>query len=139
MQRSEATRAEYCRFMSSLSRDMLLFLDESAKDTRKLQRTMGHFFPGYAPVLEGHFVRKDRYSVLAAMDVDGIVATHTVQNAFSTQDFNFAIEFMIAPFIGNFSLREKRSVVILDNCRIHDSDYFINIIRERGGIVVFLP
>jgi len=73
------------------------------------------------------------------MDINGVIATHTVPGAFSTQDFNFAIEHMIAPYVGNFALGESRYVVVLDNCRIHDSDEFIQIIRQRGGIVLFLP
>lgn len=100
---------------------------------------MGHFYPDHSPAIVGHFVRQDRYSVLAAMDIDGIVATHTIPGAFSTQDFNFAMENMIAPYIGNFALCERRSVVVLDNCRIHDSEDFIQMVRDRGGIVVFLP
>ena len=73
------------------------------------------------------------------MDINGIVATHTVPNAFNTEDFNFALENFIAPTIGRFVLGEPRSVVVMDNCRIHDSDGTINIIRQKGGIAVFLP
>ena len=38
-----------------------------------------------------------------------------------------------------FVLGESRSVVVMDNCRIHDSDVTINIIRQKGGIPGFLP
>lgn len=100
---------------------------------------MGHFYSDRMPTLVGHFVRQDRYSVLAAMDVDGVIATHTTPGAFSMQDFNFAMEHMIINYVGNFALGERRSVVILDNCRIHDSDHFMQMVRDRGGIVLFLP
>ena len=33
---------------------------------------------------------------------------------------------------------EHHSVVVTDNARIHDRDEGIRMIRERGGIVVFL-
>ncbi len=36
----------------------------------------------------GNFVREDRYSVVAALDINGIVATHTVPTAFNTTSFN---------------------------------------------------
>ena len=100
---------------------------------------MGHFRPGLSSHVVGDFIREERYSVVAAMDINGIVATHTVPNAFNTEDFNFALENFIAPSIGRFVLGEPRSVVVMDNCRIHDSDATINIIRQKGGIAVFLP
>ncbi|XP_068735212.1 uncharacterized protein [Montipora capricornis] len=125
-QRSELARATYCRFVADIPQEMFLFIDETAKDKKKLQREMGHFRPGLSSHVVGDFVREERYSVVAAMDINGIVATHTVPNAFNTEDFNFA-------------LGEPRSVVVMDNCRIHDSDVTINIIRQKGGIAAFLP
>lgn len=77
--------------------------------------------------------------MVAAMDINGIVATHIVPNAFNTEDFNFPLENFIAPSIGRFVLGGPRSVVVMDNCRIHDSDVTINIIHQKGGIAVFLP
>ena len=73
------------------------------------------------------------------MDINGIVATHTVPNAFNTEDFNFALQHFISPSVGRFALGEPCSVVVMDNCRIHDSDETINIVRQKGGIAVFLP
>ena len=76
---------------------------------------------------------------VAAVDINCIVATHTVPNAFNTEDFNFALENFIAPGIGKFVLNEPGSFVEMDNCRIHDSDVTINIIYQKGGLAVFLP
>lgn len=100
---------------------------------------MGHFRPGFSPQVVGNYVREERYSVVAAIDINGIVATHTVPNAFNTEDFNFALQHFISPSIGRFALGEPCSVVVMDNCRIHDSDETINIVRQKGGIAVFLP
>lgn len=100
---------------------------------------MGHFFPGHLNAMVGDFVREDRYSVVAALDINGIVATHTVSTAFNTTSFNFFMEYFVGPHIGRFALNEPRSVVVLDNCRIHDSNETINLVRNRGGIILFLP
>lgn len=99
---------------------------------------MGHFIPGHLNTMVGNFVREDRYSVVAALDINGIVATHTVPTAFNTS-FNFFMEYFVCPHIGRFALSEPRSVVILDNCRIHDSNETINLVRKMGGIILFLP
>lgn len=62
---------------------------------------MGHFRQGFSPQVVGNYVREERYSV---------------------EDFNFALQYFISPSIGRFALGEPCSVVVMDNCRIHDSD-----------------
>ncbi|XP_028394601.1 uncharacterized protein LOC114518809 [Dendronephthya gigantea] len=138
-QRNEFKRAAFSRSLATISRNMLLFVDETTKDKKRLQRFMGHFFPGHLNTMVGNFVREDRYSVVAALDINGIVATHTVPTAFNTASFNFFMEYFVCPYVGRFALNEPRSVVILDNCRIHDSNKMISLVRDRGGIVLFLP
>ena len=76
----------------------------------------------------GNFVREDRYSVVAGLDINGIVATHTVPTAFNTTFLNFFIKYFVCPHIGRFALNEPCSVVILDNCRIHDSNDTIKLV-----------
>ena len=39
----------------------------------------------------------------------------------------------------SFANGEDRSIVIIHNCRIHNSDAFIVLVRKKGGIVVYLP
>ena len=36
-QRSELARADYCRVVADIPREMFLFIDETAKDKKKLQ------------------------------------------------------------------------------------------------------
>ena len=62
-----------------------------------------------------------------------------VEGAFSTELFNFGVRYFILDKIGSFAAGDDRSVVVLDNARIHDSDEFIEMIRSKGGIVIFLP
>lgn len=87
----------------------------------------------------GNFVRQDRYSTVAALSVQGIVAHHTVPGSFDGASFIFAMKYFILPFVGRFALNEPRSVIVLDNARIHDADEFIDMCRQRGTIVIFLP
>lgn len=85
----------------------------------------------------GYYVREERYSCISAMGIEGIVTTHTIPKAFSTADFIFALKHFILPHVGRFAMGEPHSVV-MDNARIHDN-VGVRMIRERGGIVVFLP
>ena len=72
------------------------------------------------------------------MGIEGIVTTHTIPKAFSTADFIFALKHFILPHVGRYTMGEPHSVVVMDNARIHDCNEGIRMIRERGGIVVFL-
>ncbi|XP_078355939.1 uncharacterized protein LOC144640731 isoform X1 [Oculina patagonica] len=138
-QRRETDRANYARFIAPIPRHMLLFIDETGKDISKLQRKMGRSPRGSILANIGYFVREEKYSCVSAMNIEGVVASHTIPNAFSTGDFNFALRHFILPHVGRFALGEPNSVVVMDNARIHDSNECIRMIRERGGIVVFLP
>ena len=87
----------------------------------------------------GHFVRKHRVSLLAAIDISGIQGAFVVEGAFNTELFNFGVQHFILDKIGSFAAGDDRSVVVLDNARIHDSDEFLEMIRSKCVIVIFLP
>ena len=78
---------------------------------------MGHFLPGHSNSIVGNFVKEDRYSVVAALGINGIVATHMVATAFNTTSFDFFMEHFVCPHIGRFALNEP--------CEEHGGHYFI--------------
>ncbi|KXJ06866.1 hypothetical protein AC249_AIPGENE23909 [Exaiptasia diaphana] len=49
------------------------------------------------------------------------------------------MEHFILPMIGSAARQEPNSVLVMDNCNIHYSDDMINAVRNKGGIVIFLP
>ena len=87
----------------------------------------------------GNFTRGKRYSVLSAMSADGVKAAHVIVGPYDRENFEIAVERFIAPMIGSCANGDPYSVVVLDNCAIHQSPEFIAMVRARGGIVVFLP
>ena len=66
-------------------------------------------------------------------------ASHSIIGAYTKEEFHFAMTQFIIPLVGSVANREPHSVVIMDNCRIHDSDDTIEAIRRKGAIVMFLP
>lgn len=52
--------------------------------------------------------------------------------------FKHAVIHFVLPYVGSLAKGESNSVVIMD-CRIHDSGRVLEMVRERGGIVIFLP
>jgi len=52
----------------------------------------------------GNFTRGTRYSVLAAVQTQGIQAAHSIVGAFDRQNFEFAMKHFVVPHVGSFSL-----------------------------------
>ncbi|KAL5005222.1 hypothetical protein ScPMuIL_018678 [Solemya velum] len=137
-ERQEHARAEQIQFTSQIFQGDVRFLDESSKDNRTSQRMYGRFRKGTRRRSTiGHFVRRHRVSVLVGIDINGVVGSRVVEGAFNTDTFNAAFEQEFLPSLGSFANREPRSIVVCDNCRIHNG--FLAMVRAKGAIVHFLP
>lgn len=138
-QRDEYVRSEYIRFMSDVAPNMLLFLDETAADNRTHQRSHGYFPHGTTrPCVRGNYARRKKVSLLAGLDMNGACGAFIVNGAFNSNLFMLALEVDILPRLGRYIFHEDRSVVVMDNCSIHSAQA-VQLIRERGAIVAFLP
>ncbi|KXJ23296.1 hypothetical protein AC249_AIPGENE6191 [Exaiptasia diaphana] len=138
-QRDEMRRAQYRRFISQFQSRHLLFIDESAKDERTYQRKYGLGLTGKRVSRKGNFTRGTRYSILAAIAVDGVRASHSIVGSYNREQFEFAMEQFVIPHVGSYAQDENCSIVVFDNCNIHRSDRVFELIRQRGGMSVFLP
>lgn len=49
------------------------------------------------------------------------------------------VEDKLVPVLGDYSLRQPRSLVVMDNATIHHSDRIVNLIEDTGARVVYLP
>ncbi|KAF9783431.1 hypothetical protein BJ322DRAFT_1008025 [Thelephora terrestris] len=60
---------------------MVVTADESSKDNRTIFRRWGHSVKGTPAGVHSRFARGEQYSILAAISVDGYVATRVVVGA----------------------------------------------------------
>lgn len=67
--------------------DMVIFLDESAKDDRTLGRKMGWSRIGTHCIQRQCFVRGQRYSILPALTLDGIIAYDIIEGPVTAEQF----------------------------------------------------
>lgn len=77
-----------------------------------------------------------RYSMLPAISLDGIIFVRIVEGSFTSSLFKDFIEGLLhhmQPFPA------PRSVIIMDNCRIHKDPRIIDLIEMRGMRIEFLP
>lgn len=64
-----------------------VFLDETSKNELTFARRYGRAYSGNRAELKDVFVRGDRYSLVAALTVDGYMACHIVPGSFDSIDF----------------------------------------------------
>ncbi|KAJ6453923.1 hypothetical protein C8R45DRAFT_846811 [Mycena sanguinolenta] len=82
----------------------------------------GHF--------EDPFVRGIRYTLVAAIGMDGYIAQRVVEGSLDSFGlFDFVVEDVV-PQMGVFP--DNRSVLVMDNCRIHHTDTLQEVLNAQG-------
>ena len=127
--------------------EMALFLDETAKDRKAARRKRGWSLRGIEIVFNEPFNTDIRYTMIGAADCYGFVPymcetiMHEVNGKLESDPVNrerfvqYFKEF-IYPFLGNAANRERHSVVIMDNCTIHNDPEIAAMISEKGAILL---
>jgi len=82
------------------------------------------------------FVRGVRYSLLPAITVDGIIYSHIKAGGYNGEEFLEYLDGLTAqmnPYPG------PRSVLVIDNCRIHHVFGVEELCEARGIKLIYLP
>lgn len=117
--------------------EQLVFVDETSKDGRSALRKFGWTQIGKPAIATLPFSRGKRVSALAAYDSTGFVGWDFVEGTFTRKRFHESFKQKILPFLNPYPF--PRSIVILDNARIHCYNELIDLIESVGAICVFLP
>lgn len=83
------------------------------------------------------FSRVKRVSVLAVMDVRGFFAWGNVEETFTRAKFHSLFKSCILPFLNPWPL--PRSIVVMDNAKIHMYEELQALVHEAGALLFFLP
>ena len=65
-------------------------------------------------------------------------AAHAIEGAYNKQQFEYAMEHFVLPHVGSYADKERCSVIVMDNCHIHCSQWVFELVRRKGGMTVFL-
>lgn len=147
MERNEVHRAEYrLRIGENYTAEQLVFVDESACDRRTYLRNRAWALEGLRACRKQYFGRGkrcvcswlvsavcklisfDRYSILPAITLDGIIECNIVEGSFNTELFTTFIRGVLArmqPFPA------PKSVIVMDNCKIHKAPEIRELIESR--------
>jgi hypothetical protein len=129
----------------------LVFVDESACDRRTTYRNRGWAMRGDRAVRKAFFVRgqrcvaqllhklhsdcANRYSILPALSLNGILYVDIVEGSFTAELFQEFIRGLL-PQMGNRG--EANSIIVMDNCRIHKDPEVLQMILDRYGCILRL-
>jgi transposase len=146
-QRDEEQRSAWRdEVANNLSREQLVFLDESSKDGRTFYRTYGRGLRGSRAVEQVPFERSSRWSILPALSLDGYIGLRIVPGSVDGGAFfDFVVEDVVRqdfPTIRStdrlFQLPQmqpypsRRSILVMDNCNIHKSNALREAVEAAG-------
>ena len=129
--------------------NMLMFGDEASKDERTSGRRWGWSLRGTRCIQRKCFVRGKRFSILPILTLDGIIAYDIIEGSVMAERFvQFLRELVVCSslkstlFITNAFFIQipltnpypgPRSVLILDNCRIHHGEEIRKLVEDDAG------
>ena len=88
-----AARAFKASIVGKYSAEQLIFLDETSKDSRALNRTLGWALRGITPIHSlGKVGRGSRRSALCCLDVKGFVDWYIIKGTFNRERFLTAVK-----------------------------------------------
>lgn len=129
-------------------------IDESSKNEHDVARRYGRAPIGMEADFEDYFIRGIRYTLVAAMGIDGYIAQRVVEGSLDSFDFfHFIVEDVVCSFISacrlvvsdhanHFQVPEMgafpddNSVLIMDNCQIHHMDTLQETLNAQGSFIV---
>jgi hypothetical protein len=117
--------------------EQLIFIDETSKDGRDCLRRHGWSRINQPAVVHQPFQRGCRVSALAAFDTSGFFAWACTDGTFTRQKFHDVFIKHICPHLQPWPM--PRSIVILDNAKIHMYRELVQAIHRSAAILIFLP
>ena len=115
----------------------LVFIDETSKDGRDAFRRYARSKRGTKAVVKLPFSRGKRVSVLAALDYNGFMSWKCTGGTFTRKKFHRAFSKKIVPHLNPWPL--PRSIVVMDNAKIHMFKELEDAVHQCGARLIFLP
>ncbi len=138
----EATPKSKQEYYDTLDRiysypQQLVFVDETSKDGRDAMRRYARSKKGTPAIVRVPFSRGKRISVVSGISTDGFFGFDHTEGTFTRGSFHQSFIRHILPHLQPWPL--PRSIVIMDNAKIHCYPELFEIIARAGARLVFLP
>lgn len=100
-ERDEKAREDWRVFMvDNLLASMVVTVDETSKDDRTIFRRYGRAPKGSRAEIEANFVRGERYSLVAALTVEGFIGSRVVSGSVNSDEF---FDFIVHDIVSHLS------------------------------------
>ena len=138
-QRSLQYRGEYMAEIQMYHRDCFVFIDETGCSSRDHTRRFGYAMRGESAVDHRWLHRGTRISAIAAMSTSGILAVELMSGSVNGDKFFDYVRGSLIPEMLPFDGENPKSIAVLDNCSIHHVRHVIQLFKDAGILVLFLP
>lgn len=135
-QRNYELRDLYLHRLSEFETNQLIFIDESGCDKKAGQRRWGWAPRGSAPVQINAFNRDQRFQILPAYTVEGVLLARVYLGSTDSDFFEDFIE-QLLQHCGRYP--EPRSVLVMDNASFHSAERLKELCDDAGVRLLFLP
>ena len=139
LQRSVEFREKLLAEAQLYNKEQLVWIDETGCDRRDQVRKFGYVLKGEQPVYHHLLHRGQHISAIAALASSGLVALDLTNGTVDGEKFMDFVWGSLIPEMLPFDGQNAKSIAILDNCSIHHVELVVDLFREAGILVLFLP
>ncbi|KAG8680565.1 hypothetical protein FRC09_018144 [Ceratobasidium sp. 395] len=136
IEQSETARAEFRRLIRAFRPSQLVFADESSINRKGMYRSRGYAICGKRAYKRAFQVRGKRYSILPALSIKGMLTALVVKGSYNGPLFLEFIDLCLG-FMNPFPA--DNSILVIDNCPIHNDAEIQARCDARGVILAYLP
>ena len=139
LQRHLDLRSSYMANIYNFSKDMLVFVDESGSNLKDTLRQYGYSLCGDRAISHRLLYQGQRFSSIAAMCTEGVLAVSTITSAVNRDRFFAFVRGDLIPELVPFDGHSPKSVVIMDNCSVHRVQEVVDLFNNAGVLLLYLP
>ena len=139
LQRCNALRGAFMAQCTVLSRNQFVWVDETGGDKHDHIRKYGYAIRGTTPVTHKLLARGQRVNVIIALSAQGVVAVDIVTGSVNGEKFFDFLRGTLIPNMMPFDSQNPNSTLVMDNCSVHYVHEVLDLIRQSGILLLFLP
>ncbi len=116
-----------------------VWVDETGSDARNTMRKFGYALRGMTPTYHRLLSRGERINAVAAIATSGLVAVELTKSTINGDNFYDFVRGTLIPNMLPFDGVNPRSIVVMDNLTVHHVPEVLDLFRQAGILVFFLP
>jgi len=117
--------------------NQLVFIDETSTNEKTSNRIYGYSLKGETARCRQNFLKGTRYTATGVFTIDGFIDFYLKEGSMKMTDFEDFFVTCLLPHLNPYP--GPRSIVVLDNARIHKSLFVYQLCEFLGVILMFLP